>query len=73
MFIREFTLSVREFRDVPCTAPTSMYCALYENGLIPDPFYGINEQALTPLSEEDACFTAVFFVMRKRLRASTWS
>ena len=62
MLIRDFTLSVGEFKDIPCTAPTSMYCALYENGLIPSPSYGLNELALTPLSEEDACFTAVFSV-----------
>ena len=62
MFIKDFSLSVGNFRNVPCTAPTSMYRALYDNRLIPDPFYGLNELDLTALSEEDATFASTFTV-----------
>ena len=62
MLIKDFTLSVGDFKSVPCTAPTSMYRALYENRLIPDPFYGLNELDLTALSEEDASFSSTFTV-----------
>ncbi len=67
MLIKDFTLSVGSFKDVPCTAPTSMYRALYDNGLIPDPFYGLNELDLTALSEEDASFSSVFTVNAQML------
>lgn len=62
MLIKDFTMSVGEFKNVPCTAPTSMYRALYKNRLIPDPFYGLNELDLTALSEENASFSASFTV-----------
>ncbi len=62
MLIKDFTMSVGRFQNLPCTAPTSMYRALLDKGLIPDPFYGLNELDLTALSEEDVTFYASFSV-----------
>ncbi len=45
---------------LPCQAPCTMYSVLLEHGKIPDPFYGIHEQALRHLGEKDCAFTAVF-------------
>ena len=60
MIIRDWTLHFEDYEPLPCQAPCSLYSVLYENGKIPDPFWGLNEKALTALSEKDCAFTARF-------------
>ena len=60
MLIRNWTLLYGEYEPLPCQPPCTLYSVLYESGKIPDPFYGLNERALTALAEEDCAFTAVF-------------
>lgn len=43
-----------------CKAPCTMYGVLFENGVIDDPFYGLNELELTSLSDRDCVFEAEF-------------
>lgn len=45
-----------------------MYSVLYENGYIPDPFYGTNELDLTHLSEDDCDFYTVFHLCEEELQ-----
>ena len=60
MILKDFKMSFRAWEDIACTAPCSMYSVLYENGYIPDPFYGTNELELRHLSEDDCDFYTVF-------------
>ena len=45
-----------------------MYSVLYDHGKIPDPFFGLNEQAVKQLSGEDCSFTAKFTADEALLR-----
>ncbi len=67
MLIKSWKMNFCEHRDVPCTAPCSMYSVLYENGLIPDPFFGENELSLRSLSEHDCEFYSDFFLTSEEL------
>lgn len=60
MIIRNWIMKYDNFEELKCTAPCSMYGVLYENGLIPNPFDGLNEQKLTTLSDKDCEFYAEF-------------
>ena len=60
MILKDFKMSFRAWEDIACTAPCSMYSVLYDNGYIPDPFYGTNELELRHLSEDDCDFYTVF-------------
>ena len=60
MIIRDWTLHFEDCEPLPCQAPCSLYSVLYENKIIPDPFWGLNEKAATALSEKDCAFTAQF-------------
>ena len=60
MLITDFKMSVKDFKNVSCTAPCGMYGVLLENKLIPDPFYGTNDKSLTALSYEDCVFEGEF-------------
>ena len=60
MKLENWTFRMEGFEPLPCHAPCTMYSVLYENGKIPDPFYGINEQALRFLGERDCAFEAEF-------------
>ena len=60
MLITNWKMSYLDKKDLPCSAPCSMYGILLENGLIPDPYYGTNEHALTALAEHGCIFEASF-------------
>ena len=68
MRISDWTFTYPGYEPLPCQAPCTMLSVLYDHGKIPDPFYGLNEQALKPLSEQDCAFTAVFPVEETLLR-----
>ncbi len=56
-----------EDHHLPATAPCSMYSILLENGKIEDPYYRMNEKAVTVLSEKDAEMTATVHITEEML------
>ena len=60
MIINNWKMDFLEHKGIPCTVPADMYSVLYENGLIPDPYYGTNENELIDLSREDCTFYSEF-------------
>ena len=53
--------------DVSAAVPGSVVSALLENGLIPDPYYGTNEEAVQPVFDHDYAFSRTFSVTREDL------
>lgn len=43
-----------------CQVPCTMYGTLLEHGMIEDPFWGMNEQKYTALSDQDCTFESIF-------------
>ncbi len=62
MLINDFLMDFGDHKNIKCEAPCSMYGVLLGEGLIPDPFVGMNEAAATELSREDVTFRASFTV-----------
>jgi len=62
MLIENWKMIYDGYEALDCKAPCSMYGVLLENGLIDDPFYGINELKYTSLSDKDCVFESEFFV-----------
>ncbi len=60
MILKNWKMTYGEYTDLSCTAPCSMYSVLLEHGLIEDPFYGVNENELTKLSEKGCVFESEF-------------
>ena len=58
--IASWTMQYASLPTYPCTAPCSMYSVLLDQGRIPDPFVGINEQKLRKLSDLGCVFEAEF-------------
>ena len=56
MILNNWKMTYDSYKGLDCTAPCSMYSVLLENGLIPDPFYGLNELELTKLSDKGCTF-----------------
>lgn len=61
-YIREWTLSYESFTGLQGTIPCSLYSVLYQNHIIEDPFYGLNEYKSREMCEKGCTFTAVFDV-----------
>ena len=68
MLISDWLFSYPGYEPLPCQAPCTMYSVLYDHGKIPDPFFGLNEQAVKQLSGEDCSFTAEFTADEALLR-----
>lgn len=49
-------------QPLECSVPCSVYRSLYENGLIPDPYYRENEYSSTGISDLDSDFSKSFDV-----------
>lgn len=60
MIIKNWKMKFLDYPVLDCTAPCSMYSVLYENKLIDDPFYGLNEQTYKHLSDNDCTFMSTF-------------
>ena len=56
MVLNNWKMTCGEYKDLECSAPCSMYSVLLEHELIEDPFYGINEEKATLLSDLDCIF-----------------
>ena len=63
--IKQWKMTYKEHRDIPCDAPCSLYGVLLDNKLMEDPFYGLNEHKATALCEEPCSFFAAFQVAEK--------
>lgn len=59
MILKDWTLHFEDYEPLSCQAPCSLYSVLLQHDKIQDPFWGLNEQKLTALSEKDCTFTAV--------------
>lgn len=56
MIINNWKMTYGDYHTLDCKAPCSMYGVLLENGLIEDPFYGMNERTLAHLSDSGCVF-----------------
>ena len=56
MVLHNWKMTYGEYSNIECVAPCSMYSVLLQNGFIKDPFYGINEVEITPLSDKGCSF-----------------
>lgn len=56
MIITNWKMDTVGHKGLDCVVPCSMYSVLYENGLIPHPYYGTNEKGLTALSRNNTTF-----------------
>lgn len=56
--LSEWRMQYREWEALDCRVPCSMYSVLLDNGLIPDPFYRLNERELTDCSRYGCIFSA---------------
>ena len=69
MKITSWKMDFLDYKGISCTIPTDMYSVLFENGYISDPYYGTNEEKLTPLSENDVTFYSEFSLDKKSLES----
>lgn len=60
--LKKWYMNYKEHQNISCESPCSMYSVLLENNLIEDPFYGMNEQEATKLSNFPCEFHSVFTV-----------
>ena len=67
MILNNWKMTCGEYKDLECLAPCSMYSVLLEHKLIEDPFYGINEEKVTALSELDCIFETEFILKEETL------
>lgn len=66
--LKNWRMNYQDYRNIACTAPCSMYSVLLENKLIPDPFYRLNEQEATKLSNFPCEFSATFDVSEEEYK-----
>lgn len=60
MEIKQFTMHFDAYPPLTCHVPCTMYGTLLDHGLIEDPFWRMNEEKYTALSEKDCVFESVF-------------
>lgn len=56
-------------KNYDCSIPCSMYSTLIKNGVIPNPYVGLNENAAVPYYYKDCVFTSEFFVGENELKS----
>lgn len=62
MEIKKWRMIYRDFPELQCDAPCSLYSVLLENQLMEDPFYGMNEEKARDLCEYPCEFIGTFEV-----------
>ena len=62
MLLKDWKMTFGEYNKLACSAPCTMYGVLLEHNIIEDPFYRLNEEKATKLSEKDCMFETEFFV-----------
>lgn len=60
MYIEKWKMDYEKHIGLDCTIPCTMYGTLLEHGIIDDPFYAMNDQKYTQLSEKDCIFYSSF-------------
>ena len=65
--ILDWKMNYREYKDIPCTVPCSMYSVMLENGYMEDPFFGLNEIDATKMSDYDTEFISNFIIEKQEL------
>jgi len=58
--IKNWSMTYDTYEKLSCTVPCSMYSVLLEHGLMKDPYYRMNEQELTGLSDRGCRFESYF-------------
>lgn len=66
--LKKWYMNYRQYTDIECETPCSMYSVLLENKLIDDPFYGINEKKITSLSDFPVEFHSIFNVSEEEYK-----
>ncbi len=67
MLIKDWKMDFGEYKELACTLPADMYSVLFAHGIIPDPYYGLNELDLTDLSRKDCTFYSEFSLTNDEL------
>lgn len=67
MLLNNWKMNYRDYKNLACTVPCSMYSVLLEHELIPDPFYGMNDRVLRDYSLYGCSFTTEFDVTEENL------
>ncbi len=67
MLINKWKMFYDTYEPIDCVVPCTMYSVLIDNNLIADPYYQLNEQAATKLSEKDCVFEAEFELSEEQL------
>ena len=62
MKITDFKLTCKDYKNLECKVPCSLYSVLLEKGLMDDPYYGLNEKKALKLCEDDCEFTSLFII-----------
>ena len=65
--ILDWKMNYREYKDIPCTVPCSMYSVMLENEYMEDPFFGLNEIDATKMSDYDTEFISNFIIEEQEL------
>ncbi|MBQ3039976.1 MAG: glycoside hydrolase family 2 protein [Clostridia bacterium] len=67
MIINDWKMDFGKYKGLTCTLPADMYSVLFAHGIIPDPYYGLNELDLTDLSRKDCTFYSEFSLTNDEL------
>lgn len=68
MVITNWKMDIGEYLGLECQAPCDMYSVLLAHGLIPDPYYGTNEEKLLEYSKKDCTFYSEFTLTQDELK-----
>ena len=67
MVIKNWKMDIGEHSGLECQAPCDMYSVLLAHGLIPDPYYGTNEETLLDYSKKNCTFYSEFSLSQDEL------
>ncbi len=62
MYIQNWRMSYGGYTSLAANTPCTMYSVLLDHGIIEDPYYGLNEQLCTCLSDHDCTFISELWV-----------
>ena len=60
MIIKNWKMDFGTYSSLECVAPCDMYGVLQDHGIIPDPYFGTNEEELSDLSRQSCTFHTRF-------------
>lgn len=71
MLLKDWFMTYGCHKRIPCTAPCSLYSVLLDNGLMKDPFLGMNDRDAAELAGRGCRFETRFTLTQKEL-AEEW-